>query len=275
MKAMPSRDVLTADELSQIRNLDRILPSQPILSKYFNGDQAQFYRRLESLLHSLLPTRTLEEKWDLVGKPGVSYSSLGSDFNTLHFYQLLIRLGRYERVLELGTFIGVSTLFLAEAVGERGKVTSVELQQEFHDIAKINVERSGYAARVELLKGCVVETVTRLAQSGAKYDLVLMDAAKQSYGEMLEPALACLNPGGLVLVDDVFMNGDTLNPAPSLDKGEGVRAMLEKANAIEGVAKVILPIGNGLLLIHPHGARARTPRPRTEPLYRIAHPPRT
>jgi len=132
-------------------------------------------------------------------------------------------------------------------------VTSVELQQEFHDIAKINVERSGYAARVELLKGCVVETVTRLAQSGAKYDLVLMDAAKQSYGEMLEPALACLNPGGLVLVDDVFMNGDTLNPAPSLDKGEGVRAMLENANAIEGVAKVILPIGNGLLLIHPHG----------------------
>jgi len=254
MKAMPSRDVLTADELSQIRNLDRILPSQPILSKYFNGDQAQFYRRLESLLHSVLPTRTLEEKWDLVGKPGVSYSSLGSDFNTLHFYQLLIRLGRYERVLELGTFIGVSTLFLAEAVGERGKVTSVELQQEFHDIAKINVERSGYAARVELLKGCVVETVTRLAQSGAKYDLVLIDAAKQSYGEMLDPALACLNPGGLVLVDDIFLNGDTLNPAPSLDKGAGVRALLDKVSATkDDLSKVILPIGNGLLLIHAHG----------------------
>jgi predicted O-methyltransferase YrrM len=254
MKAMPSRDVLTADELSQIRNLDRILPSQPILSKYFNGDQAQFYRRLESLLHSVLPTRTLEERWDLVGKPGVSYSSLGSDFNTLHFYQLLIWLGRYERVLELGTFIGVSTLFLAEAVGERGKVTSVELQQEFHDIAKINVERSGYAARVELLKGCVVETVTRLAQSGAKYDLVLIDAAKQSYGEMLDPALACLNPGGLVLVDDVFMNGDTLNLAPSLDKGEGVRALLDKVSATkDDLSKVILPIGNGLLLIHARG----------------------
>ena len=68
---------------------------------------------------------------------------------------------------------------------------------------------------------------------------------------MLDPALACLNPGGLVLVDDVFMNGDTLNRAPSLDKGEGVRAMLEKVSALKGgVSKVILPIGNGLLLIH-------------------------
>src|ERR1700756_3397769 len=152
MKALPSGDVLTSDELSRIRNLDRLLPSQPALCKYFNGGREQFYPQLEALLHSVLPVRTLEEKWDLVGKRDVSYASLGSDFNTLHFYQLLIRLGRYERVLELGTFIGVSTLFLAEAVGERGKVTSVELQQEFHDIAKINVERSGYAARVELLK---------------------------------------------------------------------------------------------------------------------------
>jgi predicted O-methyltransferase YrrM len=250
-KPMPSRDILTQGELSQIRNSDRILPSQPILCKYFNGNQEQFYPRLEALLHSVLPTRTLAERWDLVSKPGVSYSSLGSDFNTLHFYQLLIRLAGYERVLELGTFIGVSTLFLAEAVGERGKVTSVELGQEFHDIAKINLERNGYAGRVELLKGCAVETVTRLAKSGTKYDLVLIDAAKQSYGEMLQPALACLNPGGLVLVDDIFMNGDTLNLTPSLDKGEGVRALLEKVSAMKGdVSTVILPIGNGLLLIH-------------------------
>ena len=246
-----SADVLTLDELGRIRNLDRILPSQPALSKYFNGEREQFYPRLESLLHSVLPVRSLEEKWDFAGKAGVSYASLGSDFNTLHFYQLLIRLGRYERVLELGTFIGVSTLFLAEAVGERGKVTSVELGQEFYHIARANLARSGYAARVELIKGCAVETVTRLAKSGTKYDLVLIDAAKQSYGEMLDPALACLNPGGLVLVDDVFMNGDTLNHAPCLDKGEGVRAMLEKASALQGdVAKVILPIGNGLMLIH-------------------------
>jgi len=76
-----ARDVLTQDALSQIRNLDRILPSQPVLSKYFNRDQAQ----LESLPNSVLPTRTIEEKCDLVAKPGVSYSSLGSDFNTLHF----------------------------------------------------------------------------------------------------------------------------------------------------------------------------------------------
>jgi predicted O-methyltransferase YrrM len=83
--------------------------------------------------------------------------------------------------------------------------------------------------------------------------LVLIDAAKQSYDQMLDPALACLNPRGLVLVDDVFMNGDTLNRTPSLDKGEGVRAMLAKVSALTGdVAKVILPIGNGLLLIHAH-----------------------
>ena len=161
-------------------------------------------------------------------------------------------------MLELGPFIGVSTLFLAKAVGERGKVTSVELGQEFHDIAKINLERSGYAARVELLKGCAVEIVTRLAKSGSKYDLTLVDAAKQSYGEMLDPALACLNPGGLVLMDDVFMNSDTLNLAPSMDKGEGVRALLEKTSALKiDVSKVILPIGNGLLLIHSGGGTRR------------------
>ncbi|MEI7669890.1 MAG: hypothetical protein WCJ33_07395, partial [Pseudomonadota bacterium] len=74
-----SAAILTNEELSQIRNVDRLLPSQKVMSKKFNGNESEFYNNLERLLLSVLPAKSLEEKWDIKLKPGVTYASLGSD----------------------------------------------------------------------------------------------------------------------------------------------------------------------------------------------------
>ena len=81
------------------------------------------------------------------------------------------------------------------------------------------------------------------------YDLIFIDCAKESYKELLEMALRRLSQNGLILVDDVFFQGDTLNAAPTSDKGIGVRKMLDYAASLGDYEKVILPIGNGLLMV--------------------------
>ncbi|MEI7670134.1 MAG: class I SAM-dependent methyltransferase, partial [Pseudomonadota bacterium] len=163
----------------------------------------------------------------------------------------LIKLGRIKTILELGTYIGVSTLFFAEAVGEKAKVTTVEFGKEFYDIACENFARNGYKDKIDIRLGCAAETLSNFAKEGRVFDLVFLDAAKDRYGEMFENALACVNEGGLLLVDDVFMNGDSLNLDSYSEKGEGVQDLLKKASKLSNdFSRVILPIGNGLLLIY-------------------------
>lgn len=241
--------VLNTQELLEIRNVDRLLPSQAVLCKKFEGGSSEFFEQLENLILSVQAHKSVEDKWDIVLKPGVSYASLGSDIGTLYFYQLLIRLGGIKSILELGTYIGVSALYMAEAAGEKGKVTTIEFGQEFYDIAKTNFERNGYSKRVDQVLGCGMEALRDFAKKNQKFDCILIDAAKESYAEMLELSLPCLTENGLILVDDVFFQGDVLNKVPSTDKGLGVRRMLEMAIQLKNFQKTILPIGNGLLIM--------------------------
>ena len=81
------------------------------------------------------------------------------------------------------------------------------------------------------------------------YDLIFIDCAKESYRELLELSLPRLAPDGLILVDDVFFQGDTLNDVPTSEKGAGVRRMLDYVETLEGYERVILPLGNGLLTV--------------------------
>lgn len=253
-KQSPASEILSVAEKETIRNIDRMLPSQPVMKKLFDGNDDAFHSRLELLTMSVLPKPDIEQKWKLELKPGVSYASLGSDTGTLYFYQLLIQLGGIRHVLELGTYIGVSTLFLAEAVGPEGSVTTVERGEEFFSIAKRNFSRNGLESRIHQILGNATELLSQHANEGRAYNMVLLDAAKEEYALMLAPALQCLTPGGLLVVDDIFMNGDTLNPEPHTEKGNGIHQLLEKVSAIGSeYSRVILPIGNGIMMIRKPG----------------------
>lgn len=237
-------------EQTGYRNRDRLLPSQPVMRQFFKGDDFPMF--LEAVTTSVLPIVSVHDKWDIRLKPGMSYETLGSDLSTLHFLQLLVRLTGAKRVVEIGTYIGVSTLFLAEAVGDDGLVLTIEAGQEFAAIAKANFERNGMARRIRLINADIVKVATLLKCA----DMIFLDGAKADYGRLLQPLLDLLRPGGLMVVDDIFCQGDTLNLEPTTDKGRGVREMLQRVAALDGYSPVILPYGDGQLLLRkPHVER--------------------
>jgi predicted O-methyltransferase YrrM len=241
---------LTEEEKATMSNRDRMLPSQPVMRRWFRGGDESFIASLESLINGVLPVKSVGERWNLELKPGVSYSSLGSDMATLTFLQFLIRVGKFKSILELGTFIGASTLFLAEAAGPGGIVTTVERGEEFYEIAKRNFARNQTEARINPILDKALEVLQQDLDKGKTYDFIIMDAGKEDYAKMLAPAVGCLSPGGILVVDDVFMSGDTLNAMPSTDKGRGVKQMLLSVASMRATyQRVILPMGNGLMLL--------------------------
>lgn len=130
---------------------------------------------------------------------------------------LWCRLIGARRVLEIGTLGGYSSTWLARAVGESGRVTTLELDPRAAAVAQENWRAAGVSDRVEVLVGPAADTLDALIADGTDpYDLVFIDADKQNNPVYLEAALALTRPGSLIVVDNVVRGGrivaDTHDP---------------------------------------------------------------
>ena len=140
--------------------------------------------------------------------PSINVSA--SEGKLLH---MLARLARAERILEIGTLGGYSAIWLARALPPTGKLVSLELEPHHAEVATRNIARAGLTAKVEVRVGPAAETLTRMAADGeALFDLVFIDADKDSYVEYLQKALPLLRPGGLLLGDNTLPDA-VLDPA--------------------------------------------------------------
>lgn len=226
---------------------EKMLPSHPLMREAFRGNNDAFWHRLETVTNSVLPIKSVHDRWDIRLKEGMTYDTLGSTLSTIYHLRLLVQLMGCRRVLEVGTFVGVTTMFLAEVIGD-GVVTTVEIGEEFAGIARENIEANGMAKRVELIRGDINEVVPELTRAARTFDMVFLDGSKQDYGRLLWPLIDLLEPGGLLFVDNVFLHGDALNVNPATEKGRGVHHLLDQAHDLP-FPMVILPCGDGHLLV--------------------------
>lgn len=124
---------------------------------------------------------------------------------------LLTQIAGAHRVLEFGTLAGYSTIWLARAVGPQGRVVTLELEEGNAAIARVNLERAGVAARVDILVGPAVRSAQRLIDADAEaFDLVFIDADKPSNPLYLAAALELTRPGAVIVIDNVVRNGAVL-----------------------------------------------------------------
>jgi predicted O-methyltransferase YrrM len=131
-------------------------------------------------------------------------------------------------VLEIGTLGGYSTLWLARAVGPDGRVTTLELEPHHAEVATRSLQRAGVGDRVEVLVGPAAETLDRLAAEGAEpYDVVFIDADKQSLARYVEQSLALSRTGTLIVVDNVVRDGRVVDRDHPDDRVQGVRRMVD------------------------------------------------
>jgi predicted O-methyltransferase YrrM len=155
---------------------------------------------------------------------------------------------RPPRVLEIGSFVGLSAMTLARAVGEQGHVTTIEKFPHFAAIARRNFQANALADRIDLLEGDACDVIASLPAERS-FDLIFIDGNKERYADYFLALEPRLSPRGLFVVDDVLFHGDALNPVCRTDKGRGTRAMLEQAARAKNYLRLLLPIGNGILLL--------------------------
>jgi predicted O-methyltransferase YrrM len=140
------------------------------------------------------------------------------------FLELLIRATRAQRVLELGTLGGYSTIWLARAVGENGKVVTLELDAHHAEIAQRNLDNAGIASRVDLRVGPAAKTLEALiAEPSQPFDFIFIDADKASYPDYMQLSLKLSRPGTLIIADNVVRDGQVIDPNDPDPNIQGVR----------------------------------------------------
>jgi len=134
--------------------------------------------------------------------------------------ELLVRVHGAQRILELGTLGGYSTIWLARALPAGGRLVTLEASPRFAEVARANIARAGLEETVEVRVGPALETLPQLTAEAAPFDLIFIDADKANYPHYLEWALKLSRPGTLIVADNVIGAGAILDADGSEPWGE-------------------------------------------------------
>jgi len=150
---------------------------------------------------------------------------------------LLLKLTGASRILEIGTLVGYSTIWMARALPEGGKLVSLECDPHHADVARRNIEKAGVADRVEVITGNAHDTLeTMIADGESPFDLIFLDAEKPGYPEYLQKMLKLSRAGTLIAGDNVVRKGEVLNPQDEFAEGAArFNELLAAEPAVEAV----------------------------------------
>lgn len=161
------------------------------------------------------------------------------------FLSQIVTLKQPERILEIGTNVGYSAIVMALAM-DRGEIVSIDYRTDQHETARVNFKDFGVEKRIRLITGYAEKV---LSEAGSNFDLVFIDADKKGYSVYLDFAVKNLNPGGIIIADNLFWKGSVIKPPKEKDRRD-IAGSLQKFNikfsTLKGFKSQILSIGDGL-----------------------------
>jgi predicted O-methyltransferase YrrM len=208
---------------------------------------------LEKYLEELLPTRdellqemesvALEETIPVV-TPAVG-----------NFLQLLVETSHAQSILEIGTAIGYSTVYLARgAENTSGRIVTIDMNKGRLERAEDYLRRANLHERVVFRKENALHCLPGLSEG---FDLIFLDAAKGEYAQYLDLVIPLLQTGGLIVVDNVLFRGWVVSGSAYDDKYnkmvDSMRHFLQRLAMLPGFRVSVLPFGDGLAIARKEG----------------------
>ena len=162
------------------------------------------------------------------------------------FLHLIIKVSKIKRVLEIGTFTGLSTLSMALALPEDGEITAVDKDKNTSKKANEFFKKAKQDSKISMIVKSALEALMEIRDK--KYELIFIDADKMNYKKYYEIALKLLEKEGLIIIDNVLWHGDVVENNIKDKITEGIRDLNNFISKDERVEKVIVPFGDGMTI---------------------------
>ena len=160
------------------------------------------------------------------------------------FLHLIIKVSKIKKVLEIGTFTGLSTLSMALALPDNGKIITLDKDEQTNKIAVDFFKRSHHDHKIKTIVKPALETLIQIRKE--KFDLIFIDADKMNYKKYYQISLELLNNGGLIIIDNVLWHGEVVDKNINDKYTKNIRELNDFISKDKRVEKVIIPFGDGM-----------------------------
>lgn len=163
------------------------------------------------------------------------------------FLSFISKLHRPQLIIEIGTYTGYSALCLAEGLKEKGKLISIDVNEETSAFAKSFIQKTAYAKKIELVLADAKEYIPGITEV---IDLVFIDADKKNYLNYYQLVIDKLAAGGLIIADNVLWSGKITMPESAMDKEtQALHDFNKFVQQDDRVENILLPVRDGLMVV--------------------------
>ena len=166
------------------------------------------------------------------------------------FMALLVELSGATKALEIGVFTGYSSLCVAKALPDKGKLIACDINVEWTAVAQRYWQEAGVSDKIDLRLAPALETLETLIAEGeaGSFDFVFIDADKENYLPYYEHSLILLRAGGLMVVDNVLWSGRVADNNTQDTDTLALRAFNQHLSCDDRISLSLVPIADGLTL---------------------------
>ena len=192
-------------------------------------------------------------KLNSVQKEIISYNNrLGSikkmqiEISQCHFLHLIIKISKIKKILEIGTFTGLSALSMSLALPEDGQVVSLDKNEKTNKIALNFFKKAKQESKIQTIIRPALESLKILNERKDKFDLIFIDADKENYKVYYDESLNLINKHGLIITDNVLWHGEVVNEKAMDKLTIKIREFNSYVNYDKRTENLIIPVGDGL-----------------------------
>ncbi len=163
---------------------------------------------------------------------------------------MLVQMLGAKKCVEVGTFTGYSSLWVASVLPADGKLICCDVSQEFTALARKYWAKAGFESKIDLRLAPALQTLNELLAQGSsgQFDYAFIDADKANYDAYYEACLKLVRPGGLIVIDNTLWDGKVANPQVNDADTVAIRALNQKLHGDSRVSLSFLPFADGLTL---------------------------
>jgi len=163
-----------------------------------------------------------------------------------HFLHLLIKSSKIKKILEIGTFTGLSTLSMSLALPEDGSVLALDKNQETSNAALNFFKKASQDNKIKLIIAPALDSLKNLINNKQKFDLVFIDADKENYLNYFNHSVDLVDKDGLIVIDNVLWHGEVVDVNKQDKLTLCIREFNSYVNKDNRVENLIIPVGDGL-----------------------------
>ena len=188
-----------------------------------------------------------------VQKEIISYNNSLGDIKRMqisvsqcHFLHLIIKISNIKKILEIGTFTGLSGLTMSLSLPSDGKLVTLDKNAERNKIASNFFKKAKQENKVKTIIGPALESISNFIKKEQKFDLVFIDADKENYKNYYNQSLDLIKKNGLIIVDNVLWHGEVVDTKKQDKLTTVIREFNTYIKSDKRTENLIIPVGDGL-----------------------------